>query len=250
MIHDHHLLIYLKRSVVNLTDTDAPHILVIVDGTDQYLCAKIRISLRCRDIIQNCFKKRNHVGALYIGIHGGNSCFGGSKYEWAVQKRLVCVQIHEEFQYFVNHFGRSGLRTVNFIDTDDDRELHLESLAEDEFGLGHNAFEGVYNENGTVYHFQNPFHFSAEIRMPGGIDNIDLGILIRNGGILGQDGDAAFPLNIIGIHDPFPNLLIGTEYAALLQQFIYQGRFAVIDMGDDCYVSDIISFLNHFGNSY
>ena len=48
------------------------------------------------------------------------------------------------------------------------------------------------------------------------IDDVDLGIFIGNGGILGQNGDAALTLNIIGVHDAFLNLLIFSEDAGLL----------------------------------
>ena len=54
-----------------------------------------------------------------------------------------------------------------------------------------------------------------------------------NGGILGQYGDAPFPFQVAGVHDPFRNDLIIPENAALAEHFIHQGGFAVVNVGDD-----------------
>ena len=48
------------------------------------------------------------------------------------------------------------------------------------------------------------------------INDINLGSLIIDGSIFGQDCDSPFPLNIVGIHDPFLHGLIFTEHSALL----------------------------------
>ena len=52
--------------------------------------------------------------------------------------------------------------------------------------------------------------------MAGGIHDVDFHTLIGDRRVLGKDGDAAFALDGVGVHDPLHNLLIGAEYAALL----------------------------------
>ena len=69
------------------------------------------------------------------------------------------------------------------------------------------------------------------------------GVFIMNGRVFGQDGDATFSFLIVGVHDPFLYLLVGTEYTALLQHSVYQGGLAVVDVSDDGNVTQIIS--NH-----
>ncbi len=108
------------------------------------------------------------------------------------------------------------LRPVDLIDTDDDRERQFQRFFQYEFCLRHGAFESVHHQNDAVYHLQHPLHFAAEIRMSGGIHDIDFYIFIEDCRILGQDCDTAFPFDIVGIHDAFRYLLIGAEDAALL----------------------------------
>ena len=50
---------------------------------------------------------------------------------------------------------------------------------------------------------------------------------------LGEDGDAALALQVVGIHGALGHPLVLAERAGLLQQAIDQRRLAVIDMGDD-----------------
>ena len=51
--------------------------------------------------------------------------------------------------------------------------------------------------------------------MSRGVDNVDLHAVIVNGRVLGEDGDPALPLDIIGIHDALGDFLVLAEYAAL-----------------------------------
>ena len=47
-----------------------------------------------------------------------------------------------------------------------------------EFGLRHGALKGVHHQDNAVDHLKHTLHFAAEIRMAGGIDDIDFNILI------------------------------------------------------------------------
>ena len=56
VVYDHHFLIDLYGAIVYLADTDTTHIFIIINSTDQNLGTSIRITFRCRDIIQDRFK--------------------------------------------------------------------------------------------------------------------------------------------------------------------------------------------------
>ena len=78
------------------------------------------------------------------------------------------------------------------------------------------------------------------------IDDVDLGILICNCGILGKNGDTALTLDISGVHYTLRYFLILSEYTALLQKFINQGGLAVVYMGDNCDISYVFSLSDHY----
>ena len=114
-----------------------------------------------------------------------------------------------------------------------------------EFGLGHDPLKGVHQKDGSVHHFQDPLYFTAEVRVSRGVHDIDLYIFVKNGGILAQNRDAAFSLNVIAVHHPLLDLLVLTKDAALLQKLVYQSGLSVINMGDDRDISNVFSCLFH-----
>ena len=110
-------------------------------------------------------------------------------------------------------------------------------------GLGHGSLRRIHQKNDAVDHFQDPFHFAAEIRVAGGVHNIDLHPLIHDRSVLGENGDPPLPLQISRVHDPLLHHLIFVVFSALLEQLVYQGRFSMVYMGDNRDVSQI--FPNH-----
>ena len=129
---------------------------------------------------------------------------------------------------------------VDLVDHHDDTVTQLQRPAEDEAGLRHGAFGGVHQQDNAVDHLQNAFHLAAEIGMARGVHDVDLGIAVPDGGILGQNGDAPLPLQIAGVHDAVHRLLVFPVHAALLEHLVHQRGLAVVDVGDDGYVSQFV----------
>ena len=65
-----------------------------------------------------------------------------------------------------------------------------------------------------------------------------------DGSVLGQNRDAAFPLQLVRIHHALGYLLIGAEGAGLPQHGVNQRGLAMVNMGDD---GDIAYRLAHRG---
>ena len=76
--------------------------------------------------------------------------------------------------------------------------------------------------------------------MAGGIDDVDFRVVIVHGGVLGQDGNAALALQIVGVHHAVCNLLVLAENAALLEHFVYQGGLAVVNVGNNGNISQFL----------
>ena len=86
---------------------------------------------------------------------------------------------------------------------------------------------------------QDALHLAAEIGVAWGVDDVDAGVLPGDRGHLGENGNAALTLKIVGIHGALRHPLILAEGAGLLQQAIHERGFAVVDLIDD---SDIAEF--------
>ena len=128
--------------------------------------------------------------------------------------------------------GRSDL-----VDHHDDPVAQLQGLGQDEAGLGHGALGGVHQQDDAVDHLQNALHLAAEVGVARGVHDVDLHAVVLHGGILGHDGDAPLPLQVVGVHHPVHHRLVLPVDARLLQHLVHQGGLAVVHMGDDGDVS-------------
>lgn len=75
--------------------------------------------------------------------------------------------------------------------------------------------------------------------MAGRVDEVDLHTLPVDRNILGQNSDAPFALQIIGIQNAITGELTGSVLTALTEQTIDERCLAVIDVGDDRNVTDV-----------
>jgi hypothetical protein len=84
----------------------------------------------------------------------------------------------------------------------------------------------------------------------GGVDNIDFDSLIRNSNVFGENGNPAFPFEIVGVEDLLPGKLGIAELPALPEQTIDESRFAMIDVSDNGDVAEIVSYFGHGWRNY
>ena len=116
----------------------------------------------------------------------------------------------------------------------------LERAAEHEAGLRHGAFGCVNEQDNAVDHLEYTLNLTAEVSVTRGVYYIYLGVAVPYGGVLGHDGDAALTLKVIGVHYAVHDLLIFAVYAGLLEHFVDQSGLAVVNVGNDCYVSEFV----------
>jgi hypothetical protein len=70
------------------------------------------------------------------------------------------------------------------------------------------------------------------------IDDVDVNTFIVDGAVLRENGDSALFFEIVGIHYPLGNGLVGGECAGLTEQLVDQGGLAVVNVGDNGDVSE------------
>ena len=96
-IDKHDFLIDGNRTIVDFSDTDSSNIFIVVDRADQYLCICIRVAFRCRNVIDDRLKERDHVFRIVCQIKDCMTSLGRCIDKWTVQLLVRCVKIHEKF---------------------------------------------------------------------------------------------------------------------------------------------------------
>jgi hypothetical protein len=141
--------------------------------------------------------------------------------------------------------GDAGVGPVGLVDDEDDGQVRGERLAQHEAGLRQRSFGGVDEQQHAVDHREAAFHLAAEVGVAGCVDDVDdrhraVRVLPMHGGVLRQDRDALFLLEVAGVHQAFDCIVTAVvQGTGLPQHRIDQGRLAMIDVSDDGDVTKI-----------
>ncbi len=117
---------------------------------------------------------------------------------------------------------RPRVRAVDLVDGDDRLEADLQRLGDHELGLRQRTLGGIDQHDRAVHHVEDALDLAAEVGMARRVDDVDAGCAPQDRRDLGQDGDAALALEVIGIDRPFGHALVLAERARLLQQPVDQ----------------------------
>ena len=126
----------------------------------------------------------------------GDSIAGDGVKDRKVDLFVGCVEIDEEVIDFADHLVRARILAVDLVDDDDYRQLLFEGFGEDVACLRQRAFRCVDQQYHAVRKFQDTLDLASKIGVAWRVENIDLGPLIADRGILRHDRDPALALEI------------------------------------------------------
>ena len=190
-----------------------------------------------RRVLDDLVEQRREAFSL-VGQVGDSPALLAAGVEMGkVELSLARAQGREEIEGFVEHPVGLRVRSVDLVEHDDRTQPQLQRLAEDELGLRHHPLFRVDQQQRAVDHAQDPLHLAAEIGVAGRVDDIDPRLASRAAPVhardLGENGDPALALLVVGIHRPLEMAFVGPEDPGLRQHLVHQRRLAVVHMGDD-----------------
>ena len=145
----------------------------------------------------------------------------------------------------LDDLGDPGVGPVGLVDHQDHRQVRGQRLAQHEPGLRQRALGRVDQQQHAVDHGQAALHLAAEVGVARGVDDVDdrhaaVGVMTVHGGVLGQDRDALFPLQITGIEQSLDGVVASMgQRTGLPQHRVDQGRLAMVDVGHDRDIPEI-----------
>src|SRR5574337_1024714 len=154
----------------------------------------------------------------------------------------------EQVEGAVDDVVDDGVRSVDLVDDDDGFVPKRQGFPQHEGRLRHGTFFRIDQNQYTVHHPERAFHFTAEIGMAWSIDNVDFYPVIDDAGVLGPDRDPTLPFLVHRVHDAFAHIVDLAMDVSLAEHRIDQGRFAVIDVGDNGDIPNITATV--MGGSY
>ena len=224
-------------AVEDAADGDSSDIVARIEVGDQQLQRRVRITTRRRHVLDNRVEQRSQVCALGVCVPARRPGPGVGVEDGEIELLIVGVEIDEEIVDLVQHLLRTRVGPVDFVDDHNRGQPALERLAEHEPRLRQRSLGCIDEQHHSVHHRQGALDLAAEVGMARRIDDVDEQVVIVDGRVLGQDGDAALALEVGIVHRALGHPLVGAERAALMQQRVDEGGLTVIHMRDDGHVT-------------
>ena len=228
---------------VHATDTDAANEVGVVDGHALHGQRGVLVNLGRGHVVDDHIEQRIHVHVAVVGVKAGKAIHGaGVDHVLHGELKLVVggAQVGHKVQAVVVSLLGVSTRTVDLVDDDHDLEAGVDSVTQHEAGLGHGALKGIDQQQGAVGHAQHALDLAAKVGVARGVDDVDLDVLVLDRDVLGENRDAALALLVVRVQDAVLDLLVGTEGVRGTQELINHRRLAVVDVGDDGDVPQIV----------
>ncbi len=219
---------------------DSPEVIAVVEVGNEHLEIARAATLGRGDLLDDRVEERLHVRAVLVDFLDGVTGLGAGVNHREIELLVAGVQFHEQLEHHVQHLVRTGVLAVDLVDDYNDLRALLHRLLEHELRLRLRAVVRIDHEQDAVDHAHDALDLAAEVGVAGGVHDVDVVAVVLERGVLGTDGDAFFALQVHGVHHALVRFLVGAEGAGLAQQAIDERGLAMIDVGDDGDVSDLI----------
>ena len=166
-----------------------------------------------------------------------------------VGQRVFRPELQEQIEDLVDDLVGAGVGAIDLVDHDHRPQAAFQGLRKDEAGLRHRPLGGVDQHQRAVGHAEDALDFAAEIGVAGRVDDVDLHAAVGDGDVLREDGDSPLAFEVVGVEDLLAGQLRLAEPPALAQHAIDQRRLAVVDVGDDGDVANVLAAngVAHYG---
>ena len=252
-VHDGDFHVRADAAAVDAAHADLAHVARVVERADLKLERSVGIVVANRHVLDHRVEDGAHVADLlqfFNVVRETRVAVQGRSVDHREVKLLFGgAELVEEVEGLIDDPVGTGARTVDLVDDHDRLQTEGEGLAGHEARLRHRAFHGVDEEQNAVDHREDAFDFAAEVRVPRGVDDVDVGPHVFDRAVLGENRDPAFAFEVVGVHHTFGHLLIVTEGARALQKAVHHRGLAVVNVRNDCNISNGSSHCRNKKNS-
>ncbi|MNZ27469.1 hypothetical protein D3C78_446880 [compost metagenome] len=215
---------------------------VVVQSGDLHLERAIDVNVRRRYVVDDRLVQRGHVFGHVGVVQTGDAVQGRGVDNLEVQLVVGGTEVVEQVEDLVQNPVRTRARTVNLVDDHDWTQAGFESLLGHETGLRHRAVLSVDQQQYGVDHRHYTLNLATEVGVAGGVDDVDVVAVPVDGGVFRQNGNAALFFLVVGVHHALVVELVTLQGAGLAQEFVDQGGFTMVNVGDD---GDVTQIFDH-----
>ena len=200
----------LQRASVHTAHGDAAHIAAVVQRRDEHLGITLE-HLGLGDVLDDGIEHGGDVVGGLLPVLAHPAFLGRAEDGGEVQLVFARIEVAHQVKHHLLHLVGAAVGLVHLVDDNDGLEAELKGLLQHKARLGHRALKGVDQQQAAVSHIEHALHLAAKVAVTRGVDDVDLVTVVRDGHILGQDGNAALAFQVIAVQDLSAHLLIVAE---------------------------------------
>ena len=234
-------LALVNRAAIEPPGDDFALVVVVNTGGNKELGRGSRINIGGGDAVNNRLEKRfeRRVHFQRRTARVTEQRIGEDRAKFGLLIRGT--QIYKEVESSVDDPISAGLGAINFIHDHNRPMTSLQRFPQHKLGLGHRAVNRINKEQNAINHIHDALDLTAEIGVAGRINNVDFAVLVNDGSGFRENGDPALAFERIRVHHSHFNGLIFAEDMALLEHSIHESRLAVVNVGDDGDIPQIVT---------
>ena len=135
----------------------------------------VRVERGRRHVADDGLEQRRQIAVADVVGHARIAGAARGVERREIELLVIGLEVEEQFEHFVEHFGRARVGAVDLVDDDDRLQAQAKRLAGDELGLRHRPFGGVDQQDHAVDHGEDALDLGAEIGVAGRVDDVDVG---------------------------------------------------------------------------
>jgi len=176
------LLALADAAVAHTTDRQPSHVRRGVEVGDERLQRVLGVVRRRGYALQQQVQQRRQVLPLQrlalLVAQRRHAGLGVAVHDRELDLVLVGVEVEEQLVHLVDHLRHARVGAIDLVDDQDHGQLGLQGLAQHEARLRQRPLGGVDQQQHAVDHRQPALHLSPEVRVPGGVDDVELDVAV------------------------------------------------------------------------
>ena len=157
-----------------------------------------------------------------------------------VELVFCSIEVAHQVEHHLVHLFRATVRLIYLINNDDRLQSELQCLLEHETGLRHRTLESIDEEEASVCHVEHALNLTTEVRVSRSIKNINFSTFPIDGNVFRKNCDTPLTFEVVSIKHFATVILTVAEKLSSEHHLVYESCLAMVDMGNNCYVSNVL----------
>ncbi len=228
-----------QGAAVDAPDSDTADVGVVVEAGDEHLRGALQF-FGGGDVLDDGVHEGGQVGGRLAPVGGHPAVLCRTVDSLEIQLVVGSIEVEHQVEHLLLYLVRTAVEFVHLVDNHDGFEVEFQCLLQHEACLRHRPLEGVHEQQHAVRHIEYALHLAAEIGVPGSVYDVDFVAFILDSDVFGKDSDASLALQVVVIQYQLAFLFVVAKQVGSVQHLVNQGGFAVVNVGDNRYVSNLL----------